>query len=294
MAVPRDLSAPLPHRVSRRATLRHGDLSLEGSSRAGEETWFRVRPPGLALDVGRGPSALIGVSDVFLSHGHLDHASGLPLLLSQRSFQQLGGCRVLCPAPIVEPLRRFLEAAAALEATRFDFELAGLAPGDRVPLGDEFVLEAFATQHVVPSLGCHLFRRRRRLAADLRGASEEEIVALRRQGREVSEVREELALTYCGDTGRDVLASEPRLFSARILLLECTFLGAGTRGRGERFGHLHLDDLVASAASFENEVVVLHHLSARHPARDLRRELERRAPSLAARVVLFDEAEDAA
>jgi ribonuclease Z len=272
-----------------RGSLRYGDLSIVGCSRAGEETWFRVRPPGLALDVGRGPLALTGVSDVFLSHGHLDHTNGLPFLLSQRTFQGLGPCRILCPTAIAQPLAALLAAAEALEGATFEYRIVGLSPGDRVQLDKDFVLEAFATDHVVPSLGCHLFQQRRRLAAALRGASEEEVAALRRQGHEVSETMEELSVTYCGDSGRGVLTTEPRLFGARILLLECTFLGAETRGRGERYGHIHVEDLVEVEARFRNEVVILHHLSARHRPEELRGELERRAPQLAAKLVQLEE-----
>ena len=34
--------------------LRIGDLRIEGFSRAGDDNWFRIHPPGLAFDVGRG------------------------------------------------------------------------------------------------------------------------------------------------------------------------------------------------------------------------------------------------
>ena len=65
---------PLP--VIRPAELRLGDLRIEGWSLAGDETWFRVHPPGLAFDTGRGTARLAGAHDVFLSHGHLDHSDG--------------------------------------------------------------------------------------------------------------------------------------------------------------------------------------------------------------------------
>ena len=59
------------------------------ASRAGDDNWFRIHPPGLAFDVGRGALQLAGAQDVFLSHGHLDHALGLPYVLSQRSLHRL-------------------------------------------------------------------------------------------------------------------------------------------------------------------------------------------------------------
>ena len=64
--------------------LTFGNLALEGVSRGGDRTWFRVHPPGLAFDVGRGALGLAGARDVFITHGHLDHCLGLPFVLSYR------------------------------------------------------------------------------------------------------------------------------------------------------------------------------------------------------------------
>src|SRR5690606_34250778 len=85
-----------------------GELSIEGWSRAGEESWYRVRPPGIGLDAGRGASALVGASDLFLSHGHLDHALGVPWVLSQRRLQGLSPARIHCPAATAAALRDFV------------------------------------------------------------------------------------------------------------------------------------------------------------------------------------------
>ena len=57
-------------------TLTFDDLRLECASRAGDSTWLRVHPPGLAIDAGRGTTRLAGVDRVFLTHGHIDHAAG--------------------------------------------------------------------------------------------------------------------------------------------------------------------------------------------------------------------------
>ncbi|MCU1230594.1 MAG: ribonuclease chloroplastic-like isoform, partial [Acidobacteria bacterium] len=53
-------------------------FTIEGRSRAGHETWFRIRELGIALDIGRCPDVIVGLSNVFVSHAHLDHAVGIP------------------------------------------------------------------------------------------------------------------------------------------------------------------------------------------------------------------------
>src|SRR5687767_8115944 len=165
--------------------LRFGDLRLEGWSRAGDESWFRVHPPGLAFDVGRGALQLAGAQDVFLSHGHLDHVLGLPYVLSQRSLHKLAHTRVFCPSEIAEPLTLLIAAAERLERARYRYDLLPLVPGDRIEVGRGFTVEAFAVDHGVPTLGYHLIRGKRRLAPSYAGLAAAELIELRRQGVEI-------------------------------------------------------------------------------------------------------------
>jgi ribonuclease Z len=272
-----------------KASLRLGDLTLEGASRAGDETWFRVHPSGIGLDAGRGALPLSGAGQLFLSHGHLDHALGVPFLLSHRTMQAAGDTRVYCPAKIANDLEHLVRAASRLERVDYRASIEPITAGDRVEVGRRLVVEAFATDHVVPSLGYHLIERRQRLAAAYRDLPPDEIVARRQAGEEIEEEREVLRLTYCGDTGAGVFATEPRLFEAQVLLLECTFLGPAARDKGRRFGHLHIEDIAEQAARFDNRHLVLHHLSRRFRRRELRQEVDRLLPELSGRIQIWGE-----
>lgn len=275
--------------MTRPVELRLGELRIEGWSVAGQQTWFRVHPPGLAFDTGRGAAQLAGAHDLFLSHGHLDHALGLPWVLSQRSQHRDAETRVFCPAAAATPLGALVAAAEALERTAYRYQIVPLAAGERVEVGRDLLIEAFATDHVVPSLGYHLIRRKRRLPAALAGLPGPELVELRQRGIDIAEVVEEPWLSYCGDTGPAVFDLSPAIFESRVLLLECTFLGAAQRGDGGLYKHLHLEDIAHQETRFRNQDIVLHHLSRRHRPEELRIEIERRLPSLAPRIHLLVE-----
>lgn len=270
------------------SALRLGELSIEGWSRAGEETWFRVHPPGLGFDAGRGAAALVGARDLFLTHGHLDHALGVPWLLSQRRLQRAGPTRVVCPRGVAAGLEAFVAAAERMEGVEYEREIVPLGAGERVRVARELEVEAFEIDHVVPGLGYHLIRRRRRLRAELRGRTGDEIARRRAEGEPVEEEYEEVWLSYTGDTGPGVFERAPRIAESRVLLIECTFLGERTRDRGSLYGHLHLEDLAARADRLEGcEAIVLFHLSRRHSRVDLERAVARLLPALAPRVHLL-------
>jgi ribonuclease Z len=269
---------------SSRFAWRLGEFSLSGWSRAGDASWFRVQPPGLAFDAGRGAPELVGAGDVFLTHGHLDHALGVPWLVSQRTRHRFASTRVFCPRAIAPEIEGLLAAAARLERVQYQVEVRGLAAGDTVAVGRGLTVEAFSTDHVVPSLGYHLIRQRSHLLPELRGHAEAEIAALRQRGGTVTRSESELWFTYCGDTGAAVFKLEPRVFSTRILLLECTFFGDAHRDHGTRFKHLHLEDIAARASDFHNEALLLSHVSRRYRAAEVHAEVVRRLPELASRV----------
>ena len=274
-------------KVEVRVETAQGALRLEGSSRAGDSTWLKVHPPGLAFDVGRGSLQLGGSRDLFVSHGHLDHALGLPFAISQRTLHESAATRVFCPKEIEDDLRAFVEAAERLERVAYRWELFPLSVGDRVEVARDLVVEAFPVDHVVPSLGFHLFRKKHRLAPAYQGKEPSELAALRASGVAIEETIESLWVSYCADTGPGVFDLEPRIFTSSVLILECTFLSAELTDRAVRYKHMHIDEIAARAERFENQAIVLQHLSHRHAFEDLEQAIEERLPGLASRIQIL-------
>ena len=71
------------------------------------------------LDLGRGADAAIGVSNVFITHAHLDHAAGIAFYAGQRQLHRMTGGRVWVPAEAADGFREILRVWERLTSTRF-------------------------------------------------------------------------------------------------------------------------------------------------------------------------------
>jgi glyoxylase-like metal-dependent hydrolase (beta-lactamase superfamily II) len=101
-------------------------LHIEGRSRAGHETWFRVREINAAFDIGRCPDTLIGIPHVFVTHAHLDHAVGIPFYAGQRQLHGMTGGHVYIPAEAAEEMREILAIYERITGASFaEIEVIG-------------------------------------------------------------------------------------------------------------------------------------------------------------------------
>jgi ribonuclease Z len=94
-------------------------------------------------------------------------------------------------------------------------------------------------------------------------------------------------LAYPGDCGPAIFEAAPEIFSARVLLIECSFLLPEDRDRARVYEHLHLDDFLERAGAFQNEVIVLTHFSQRYRPEEIREALRALPEALARRVTAF-------
>ncbi len=261
-------------------TLPTEHFTIEGRSRAGHETWFRIRELGVALDIGRCPDAVIGIPHVFVTHAHLDHAVGIPFYAGQRHLSALPGGSVYVPSESADDFRALMTLHEKLEATAYDIEIIGMAEGDSVRIGRTHVVRAHRATHRVAARAYEFLELRHHLKKEYEGASGPELAGLRHEGIAVADEVEHPVLFYSGDTDRGILERNERIFKSEVLMIECSFVADGHQDRAAKYRHIHFDDIAEFADRFENRLIVLTHFSRRYSRDEIHGTLRRRCPEV--------------
>jgi ribonuclease Z len=260
-------------------TLQHKNLTIEGYSRAAVQSYWRVPELKLGFDLGAQPWSFMTTPTWFVTHTHLDHVAALPVLVARRRMMKMEPPTIYLPAEAVEGVEALLRAFQRLDRGRMPAKLIGLEAGDEVELSRELVVKAFATQHTLPSLGYLVWERRKKLKPEYQSLAGDQIRDLRRSGVEVAAEIRLPKVAYLGDTAPPGLDVLPETYQAEVLILEMTFVAPNERAALiHKFGHTHLDDLLARADRFENEVIIASHFSTRLHPDQIQRIVERRLP----------------
>jgi ribonuclease Z len=262
-------------------------IEIEGVSIAGHESFYKVPAFHCLLDVGRAPDDVVAYSTVCLTHGHLDHAAGLAHHASRRRLQGLRPARVFVPKEAAADFRSWLEVCERLEDVGYGLEITPVEAGDAVRLRNDLELKILPGRHRVPTVGYLFSEVKRKLKSEFADRTGQEIARLRSEGVEVTRREEIPLLAYPGDCGAAIFEAAPELFRAKVLLIECSFLFPEDRERASVYEHIHLDDLVSRAGSFQNEAVVLTHFSQRYRPEEIREALRALPPPLAERAIPF-------
>lgn len=267
----------------------YAGFKIEGLSLAGVRTCITLPQLSIAFDVAQGLPHAIKMNTFFISHGHMDHASGIPYIISQKAMHSHKSPRFIMPNEMVGPVHEIMKQWSKIEGHEYEFELIGVKAGDEVPLGTKYFIKTFQTVHRIPSFGYSLYRRYRKLRSDLTGSSSQEIAKLKALGEEPTEERSELMLSFTGDTQIEFLDKTPEVAASKILLLEATYLDDKRLvANAKEWGHTHLDEIIARLDSIKSEKIVIIHSSARYTIDEAQMLLQKKLPKHEReRVVLF-------
>lgn len=266
----------------------YGDLRLVGYSLAGISTSIGMPEADVLFDVAQGLPFQTPFNTILLTHAHMDHASGLPYLISQKSMQNRARPLVIMPEEAIDPLKRIMSIWHEIDQFEYAFEFRSVKPGEAIPLKGDFFAKTFPTFHRVPSQGYTIFRRKRRLKPQYAKLSPHELGSLRRNGEVLDEVLEENLVSFTGDTKIEFLEND-QARKSKLLFMEVTYWNEQKSVANAReWGHIHFDELLPRLEKIEAERIVLIHASARHTTKAIREIIDERVPEyLKPKLILF-------
>ncbi|MCB0367110.1 MAG: MBL fold metallo-hydrolase [Bdellovibrionaceae bacterium] len=258
----------------------HGEWTIKGSTIAGIGTCYLIPGLNVAFDVAQGLPQFIGVSRLFITHGHMDHASGIPYLISQRGLAHLSAPEFYMPSHMVAPMKQIMATWEQMEGHQYQFHFNSVKPGEAIPLRADLVVRPFEAHHRIPALGYTLLRRKKRLKAEFAELKGKEIRELRKSGTEVEENWEEPEVSFSGDSRIEFFDNNELVRRSRILFMEVTYIDDRKSVENARdWGHVHLDELLPRLDQFEGEKIVITHLSSRYSVNECIKILDQRVPS---------------
>lgn len=267
----------------------HAGLNFEGLSLAGVRTCLTIPQHSLAFDIAQGQPHAIGMSTFLISHGHMDHASGIPYVISQKAMNSHRPARFIMPAQMVAPMQEIMRQWSLIEGHQYEYEFIPAQAGDIFPLKSSLFIRPFVTVHRIPSLGYSICRKYRKLKQELINLSREEIITLREQGEDPTEEKIDILVSFTGDTQIEFLDKTPEVRDSKILILEATYLDdRKSVASAKEWGHTHLDEIIPRLETISSEKIVLIHSSARYSLPQAQEALQARLPfHEQERVVLF-------
>lgn len=262
---------------------------FHGMSLSGIRTAIAMPELSLSFDVAQGYPYLLNLKQYFISHGHLDHAAGIPYIISQKAMNSVPPGKFYMPGSLVQPMDQIMKIWEKIENHQYNYEFIAVKADDEIPLNAQTYVKVFPTTHRIESYGYTVFEIHKKLKADYAGLSQDDIVNLRRQGHEVNDVHHIPVVSFTGDTQIEFLDSRPWVRQSKILLMESTYLDDRKSIEHARtWGHTHIDEILPRLKDISSEQIVLIHASSRYSDREALKLLNEKIPAeYRDRVVLF-------
>ena len=249
----------------------HKSIRIQAMSTGGHYTSFQLPHQKISIDLGLASESSIRSNKVFITHPHVDHAAGIVRHCSTREMLQLEPPTYYIGEEHKGALDEMLASWRRLNRSFMPCKVEALRPNQITEINKKYFVRSFRAIHRIPCLGYILYERRKKLSKQYHSCKGYEISRLRDEGVDVYDHINIPMFAYTGDTVIDVIEREPDLTKCSFLAMEVTFFDNRVSvENARRHGHIHIDELINRSDLFQNERILIMHLSARYKFEEAR------------------------
>lgn len=265
------------------------NFTLKGISRAGTGTSFILPEIKLAFDLAQGLSFTYNMNIFLITHGHMDHAGGIPYVVSQRALMGLTPAPIYVPETLVKPMVNILDIWKKIENFDYEYDIRPALVGEEYKINDFYSFKPFKTVHRVPSQGYTIYTRKKKLLPEFRDLKPEQIKQIKQTGTKVDHLIQKPMFSFTGDTQIEFMDYAPDALKSEVLLMECTYFDESRPvERARKWGHTHLDEIIERIDEISSPNILLTHSSSKYTFKALNKILNNRlSASQRSKVWLF-------
>ena len=256
-----------------------GDITIDIISVGGHYTSIQLPNQKIAIDMGICTPVGLRCNHVFFTHAHTDHIAGVIRHCSTREMMNMPTPTYVIGEEHRAAFDDVFRAWRKLNRSFMKCNVKTMRPKETMKISQKWGIEAFRSMHRMPCQGYLLYEERKKLLPKYHGLPQKEIAELAKQKVQIIERKKIPLLAYTGDTTIDVLYRESWLRQVKILLLEVTFFDEKVSPEmSKKHGHIHIDDIPQQPDFFQNEHVVILHLSSRYSTEQVEDIIQEKLP----------------
>ncbi|KAL0230755.1 hypothetical protein PCE1_004310 [Barthelona sp. PCE] len=253
--------------------------SLRGYGCSGHASAYIIPELRLQFDCGMLMKQYNKVSNIFISHAHLDHYSAIPSVVGLATMTKRP-IKIYAHPIFIEKMEAILalyEDLDGMELTHHTF--VPIEIGDVIRMKKGIFVEVFEAFHVenpnnIPAFSFAVYEERRKLKDEFKGLESREIAELKMDGVEINDVTKYTRWFYTGDTTTEIFNLDVAK-EAENVITECTFLTDSLGGNAERYGHVQFSKLAEIIPTLNAKRIFLSHVSARHDSEQIAEAIKR-------------------